>query len=186
MARLSPPDPQRIPGELREFLTQVPQHAAFDILSHSVSTVRPFLEQGIAQYTGLELPERSRELVILTTATMGECPYEFIQHTPISEAAGVDPAIRAAIAARGFNDSSLSPNDRAVIQFVAHLVERPTVPDQVFDDVRQYLSDREILEVLQVAGFYWSFGRVCTVLDIEVEQDHGTAVVEASKRMQER
>jgi hypothetical protein len=69
VVRLSPPDPEQMPGELRDFLKQVPQHAAFDILSHSVSTVRPFLEQGIAQYTGLELPARSRELVIQTTAT---------------------------------------------------------------------------------------------------------------------
>jgi len=36
---------------------------------------------------------------------------------------------------------------------------------------------------MQVAGFYWSFGRVCTVLEIEVEDDHGTAVVEASLRL---
>jgi len=30
------------------------------------------------------------------------------------------------------------------------------------------LTEREIVEVLQVAGFYWSFGRVCTVLDVEI------------------
>jgi alkylhydroperoxidase family enzyme len=183
MARLSPPDPALIPGELREFLDQVPRHAAFDILANSISTVRPFLQQGIAQYTSLELPARSRELVILTTATVAECAYEFVQHTPISEAAGVHAVIRAAIAALDFDHPSVCPYDRAVIRFVAHLVQQPTVPDEIFDDVRQHLSDREILEVLQIAGFYWSFGRVCTVLDIEVEEGHGTAVVEASKRI---
>jgi len=183
MARIQPPAPELISGELREFLDKVPQHSAFDILSNSVSTVRPFLEQGIAQYTSLELPTRSRELVILTTATVTECTYEFIQHVPISEAMGVDPAVRNAIAGLEFDNPALSSYDRAVVRFVATSVAEPTVPDDIFDDVRRHLSDREILEVLQVAGFYWSFGRVCTVLDIEIEEARGSAVVQASQRL---
>jgi alkylhydroperoxidase family enzyme len=82
-----------------------------------------------------------------------------------------------------FNHPSLSPYEAALVRFVTHAVQHPTVPDDVFDDVRPYLTDRELLEVMQVAGFYWSFGRVCTVLEIEVEDDHGTAVVEASLRL---
>jgi hypothetical protein len=38
----------------------------------------------------------------------------------------------------------------------------------------------EIVEALQVIGFYWAFGRVATVLQVEIEPDHGTAVVQAS------
>ncbi|HEY2202106.1 MAG TPA: hypothetical protein VGH56_09460, partial [Solirubrobacteraceae bacterium] len=39
---------------------------------------------------------------------------------------------------------------------------------QLFD-VREHLSDREIVEVLQLIGFYWGLGRLCTVLDLEIE-----------------
>jgi alkylhydroperoxidase family enzyme len=96
----------------------------------------------------------------------------------------VDPAVADAVARGQYDDPSLSAYDRAVVEFVAHVVRQPTVPDDVFAEVRRHLSDREILEVLQVTGFYWSFGRVCTVLEIEIEDDHGTAVVEASRLLQ--
>jgi hypothetical protein len=39
--------------------------------------------------------------------------------------------------------------------------------------------------VLQVTGFYWSFGRVRTILDVETEEAHGTAVVTTSRRMRQ-
>ena len=70
-------------------------------------------------------------------------------------------------------------------RFAAEVVARPRVPDDVFTAVRQHLTDREIVETLQVAGFYWSFGRVCTVLDVEIEAAHGTAVVVTSRRMRQ-
>jgi hypothetical protein len=50
----------------------------------------------------------------------------------------------------------------------------------VFAAVHAELSAREIVEALQVIGFYWAFGRVATVLQVEIEPDHGTAVVQAS------
>jgi alkylhydroperoxidase family enzyme len=183
MARLLSPDTASFPLELREFLAQVPRQAAFDILSHSVSTIRPFLLQGVAQFTALELPARSRELVILTTASMTGCDYEFVQHVPISESAGVHPSVRETIRRKDFQGSALSQHDRAIVTFVAEVVANPRVPDDVFAAVREYLSDREIVEVLQTTGFYWSFARVCTVLDVTVEEAQGTAVVEASRKL---
>lgn len=63
------------------------------------------------------------------------------------------------------------------------MVAHPRVPDDVFAAVREHLTDREIVEALQVTGFYWSFGRVCTVLDVETEAAHRTAVVATSQRM---
>jgi alkylhydroperoxidase family enzyme len=185
MPRLPYPDQNTFPPELREFLAQVPQHAAFDMLSHSVSTVRPFLRQGQAQFTSLALPARTRELVILTTASAAGCDYEFIQHVPISEAEGVQPGVREAIHRMDFGDPALPEYDRAVTRFVAEVVAHPTVPDDVFAAVREHLTAREILEVLQVTGFYWSFGRVCTVLAVEIEEAHGTAVAAASRRMRQ-
>ncbi|MGW0949219.1 hypothetical protein ACWD4O_42700 [Streptomyces sp. NPDC002623] len=67
---------------------------------------------------------------------------------------------------------------------MAAVVAGPTVPDEVFAPVKERLSPREIVEVMQVTGYYWSFGRVCTVLEIEVEADHGNAVIEVSRRLQ--
>jgi alkylhydroperoxidase family enzyme len=186
MARIGKPDERRFPHELQEFMSQIPRHAAFDLLAHSVATVMPFLKQGQAQFAALELPERSRELVVLTAAVFVECEYEFVQHVPISEAAGVTEAVRDAIRRKDLTADVLSDADRALVAFVAAVLGQPTVPDDVFQAVRSYLTDRELVEVLQVTGYYWSFGRLCTVLDVEIEPAHGTEVIEVSRRLQDR
>jgi alkylhydroperoxidase/carboxymuconolactone decarboxylase family protein YurZ len=180
MARLPYPDRKTFPQQLQDFLAKVPEHLNFDMMSYSESTIEPFILQGQAQYTGLELSPRDRELVILTTSAVTKAEYEFVQHVPISEAAGVDPAIREAIHRQELDSALLSAHDRAVAAFAAAVVNSPFVSDEVFAAVHAELSAREIVEALQVTGFYWSFGRVATVLQVEIEPDHGTAVVQAS------
>jgi alkylhydroperoxidase family enzyme len=184
MARLPYPDRKTFPQELQDFLAQVPEHLNFDMMSYSVSTIELFIRQGQAQYTGLQLPPRDRELVILTTSAVTKAEYEFVQHVPISEAMGVDPSIREAIHREELDSGLLSAHDKAVVAFAAAVVRGPSVSDDVFAAVRAVLSPREIVEVLQVIGFYWSFGRVATVLEVEVEAAHGTAVVQASEKYQ--
>jgi alkylhydroperoxidase family enzyme len=184
MARLPYPDRKTFPQELQDFLAQVPEHLNFDMMSYSVATIESFIRQGQAQYTGLALPPRDRELVILTTGAVGKAEYEFVQHVPISEAMGVDPAIREAIHREELDSPLLPAHDKAIVAFAAAVVRGPFVSDDVFAAVHAILSPREIVEVLQVIGFYWSFGRVATVLEVEVEAAHGTAVVQASEKYQ--
>jgi alkylhydroperoxidase/carboxymuconolactone decarboxylase family protein YurZ len=148
------PDRKTFPQELQDFLAQVPEHLNFDMMSYSQSTIESFIRQGEAQYTGLELPHRSRELVILTTAAVTSAEYEFVQHVPISEAMGVDPRIREAIHKQDFDSALLSADDQAITKFVAAVVRSPTVDDDTFAAVRKVLSNREIVEVLRVVGFY--------------------------------
>jgi alkylhydroperoxidase family enzyme len=184
MARLPYPDRKTFPQELQDFLAQVPEHLNFDMMSYSVSTIELFIRQGQAQYTGLELSPRDRELVILTTAAMIKVEYEFIQHVPISEAMGVDPAIREAIHRQELDSAVIPARDQAIVAFAAAVVDGPLVSNAVFAAVRAVLGPREIVEALQVIGFYWSFGRVATVLEVEIEAAHGTAVVQASQNFE--
>ncbi|MGI5141277.1 MULTISPECIES: hypothetical protein [unclassified Streptomyces] len=103
---------------------------------------------------------------------------------PISASCGVPDAVRDAIKRKDFNAPELPDNDRAIVRFVAAVVAAPTVSDEIFSAVKERLTPREILEIMQVTGFYWSFGRVCTVLEVEVENDHGDAVIDASRRLE--
>jgi alkylhydroperoxidase family enzyme len=95
------------------------------MMSYSESTIKSFIRHGEAQYTGLELPPRSRELIILTTAAVASAEYEFVQHVPISEAMDVDPRIREAIHQQDFDSSLLSADDQAITKFVAAVVRSP-------------------------------------------------------------
>jgi RNA binding exosome subunit len=44
---------------------------------------------------------------------------------------------------------------------------------RISDALREFLTDRELVEVLQVTGYYWTFGRISTVLDVEVTKVYG-------------
>ncbi|MEV6377706.1 carboxymuconolactone decarboxylase family protein [Micromonospora musae] len=168
MPRLSDPDPKNIPDEVRELLSTLPPDPLVKMLSHSTGTVKPFIQFARTLFSQLELSDRSRELVILTVAAQTDCEFEAAQHQPMAAAAGVPERVREIIAAREVESAELSPYDRALIRFTAEVVQHPRVPDDLFDEVRQFLNERELVEVLQVIGYYWAFGRVCTVLDVEL------------------
>jgi hypothetical protein len=73
MPRLPDPDPASIPDNVREFLASLPPDPMVKMLSYSAGTVKPFVQLARAQFTALELPARSRELVILTVAEYTPC-----------------------------------------------------------------------------------------------------------------
>src|SRR6201987_710290 len=97
MAQISYPDPNQIPEPLAGMLAAIPGVAAIDMLAHSPELAEHFLRLAHAQFSALELPERTHELVILSVAAKGRCEFEYQQHIPISAAAGVEPALRQAI-----------------------------------------------------------------------------------------
>ncbi|WP_330437775.1 carboxymuconolactone decarboxylase family protein [Micromonospora sp. NBC_00821] len=173
MPRLADPDPNAIPADVRDVLSALPPDPMVKMLTHSIGTVNLFIQLARAQFTSLELPARSRELVILTVAEYTGCEFVAAQHGPMSAAAGVDERTREMISSRDIDDPHLSGHDRTLIRFAAEVVRSPRVPDDLFDQVRHILSEREIVEVLQVIGYYWSFGRVATVLDVELTTVYG-------------
>jgi len=173
MPRLADPDPASIPEEVREFLASLPPDPMVRMMSYSAGTVKPFIQLAKAQFTALELPARSRELVILTVAEYTASTFVAAQHDPIALAAGVGERTRQLIRDRQLDSPELSPADRALIRLTAEVVQRPRVSAGIFQQAREFLTDRELVEVLQVTGYYWTFGRISTVLDVEVTEVYG-------------
>jgi alkylhydroperoxidase family enzyme len=135
--------------------------------------VKPFIQLARAQFTSLELPARSRELVILTVAQYTGSEFVAAQHNPISETAGVDELTRQLIRDGQVDSPGLSPSDRALLRFTAEVLKRPRVSNEVFAQAQELLTDRRLVEVLQVIGYYWTFCRISTVLDVEVTKIYG-------------
>lgn len=173
MPRLTDPDPASFPAEVREFLTSLPPDPMVKMLSHSAGTVKPFVQLAKAQFTAMELPARSRELVILTVAEYTDSTFVAAQHSPMSQSAGVDERTRQLIRARQIDSHELSPSDRALLRFTVDVVQRPHISDEIFEQACKFLTERELVEVLQVIGYYWSFGRISTILDVEITKVYG-------------
>jgi alkylhydroperoxidase family enzyme len=167
MAQISYPDRNQIPEPLAGMLAAIPDVAAIDMLAHSPVLAEHFLRLAQAQFTALELPERARELVILSVAAKGRCACEYQQHVPISAAAGVDSILRQAIWDRTVEPATVSDAENVLIGFVTDVLNRPRVSTRRFAALQRFYSSRQIVEILQLIGFYWGLGRICTVLDIK-------------------
>ena len=111
--------------------------------------------------------------MILTVAEYTGSTFVRVQHMPMVEAAGVDERTRQLISDRQLESLKLSPSDSALLRFTLEAVQQPRVSDKVFDQARSLLTERELVEVLQVIGYYWSFGRISTVLDVELTKIYG-------------
>ncbi|MCW2660792.1 MAG: hypothetical protein JWP83_1944 [Mycobacterium sp.] len=182
MPRLQKPYTDTIPEDSRTFLAQFPPDEMFQMLSHSPAMVQPFIRLGLTIYSSLHLPVRTREVAILALASAVQSEFVFAQHIPISEKAGVTERIREMIRDQNYTNPALPEEDRAVIQFTAELIEKPHMSDEVFASARKFLSDREIVELLQVCGYYWTLSRLCTVLQVETTQMYDEISVEGLDR----
>jgi alkylhydroperoxidase family enzyme len=183
MARIPYPDRATVPPELDAVLSQMPRHGPVEMLSHAPPLARHFLLQAQALITSIELLPRHREIIILTVATLTECAYEFTQHTPISAAEGITDAERDAIRRGAFSDNVLPAADRALIMFVKETVDKARASDSAFDAIRPLFDDRQIVEIMHIIGAYWAFGRICTNLDIELQEANDLSSAEALAKL---
>lgn len=167
MSRLNAPDPAAIPDSVTELLATLPPDPLFKMLSHAPTTIGPLLGFARVLYTSLALPDRLRELAILTLADAIKSPFVWTQHVPISTTEGIDDATRQAIRDHAIDQGNLSDADRVVIRFASEVALGPSVSEETFAALREQLDERAIVELLQVLGYYWMMGRLSTVIGIE-------------------
>ena len=170
MPRLPAPDPRSVPGDTARFLATLPPDPMFTTLAHAVTTIEPLMGLAQALYTTLDLPARTRELAILTLAEQAGSRFVWTQHVPISETAGVTAETRQLIRDRDYRSPALPGPDSTILQFTAAAATGPHVSDELFAAVRSVLPEREIVEILQVIGYYWTLSRISTVLDLDATQ----------------
>src|SRR5262249_58039991 len=85
------PDPP--PAAVREILERLPVKLnIFKMMAHAETSFRPLLRLGTSILAQQQLSAKLRELAILHVARVSPAEYEWVQHVPIGEAAGVSTA----------------------------------------------------------------------------------------------
>ena len=195
MARIQPLDPAAAPADVRGTLENLPPLNIFRTLAHAESAFRPFLRFGGAVLGQMALDPVVRELAILVVAKEAEAEYEWIQHVAIAKHLGARDEQIAAIAAadscssegaderiRQAGDGQLfDKRQRAAIELAAAVVRGPQVSSDLWDCVRPQFSDREVIELLLAIGEYLMLARVMTVLEIDVDEAAGDAVLQGRR-----
>jgi len=186
MARIPYPDKKSLPQDVQKLVDEASQSGTghiFWMWSYSVNTVGLIAQLGATQFAELELPGSIRELTILFTARANSADYEWVQHVPLSQRAGVTDEQRAALERNELTAACFNPQQAAALQLAAAVQAGPTVPIAVFQTAQEQFSNRQLVELVGVLGYYWMLGRVATVFQVDLDVATGTGVYEEGLRL---
>ena len=117
---------------------------------------------------GGDLTQRDCELVILRVAVHMEAWYEWAAHVVRGMAAGLSlkeiDRVAAGPAAPGWNR-----HDAALLESVDQLIADHRVDSETLDTLGEFLSDKQILDVISLQGMYVSIACIIGSFGIEVE-----------------
>lgn len=171
MARLPYPDSKELPPAVRQTLEQLPvQLNVFRMMAHAHSCFIPWLRLGTTILSDLQLPANLREMIILVVANRLQCDYEWVQHVPLAEAAGVTEDQTIAIASNVLYASVFSEREQALLQATAEWLVSPRCRETTWRELRAHFSPREIVEAMLVVGFYSALARILETTEVEIDR----------------
>lgn len=173
MARIDIIPDEETPAEMQDIFNKfrsnnLPVINLFRTVGHSPKVGRDFVRLGTAILLKSKLSHKLREIMILRVATLTGSNYEWTQHVRISLLLGIEQQQIDAVP--NWSDSDLfSDEERALLQFTDECTQNVRVPDEVYSNVKKYLSDQEILELTVTLGYYGMVARVLETLQVDLE-----------------
>jgi len=113
---------------------------------------------------------RDREIVIDRTCALAGCEYEWGVHVAFfAEAAGLTPAQVDATVRGDAGAPCWSAAESALVAATDALHHRAGLDGAEFDRLRAHYDDEQILEVIQLCGFYRTIACLVRSLDLPLE-----------------
>jgi alkylhydroperoxidase family enzyme len=151
------------------------------LVFHSPQLGAAFARLGAAQLTGLALPVKLRELLILQVATSMKSEYEWDQHQAIAKAAGVTEEQIAAIQQGQIDVEVFAGKERALLRFAAGVAGADAVSNAAFEEARAHFSDQELVEIVALQGFYYTVAKITSVFEAESDPPAGTELLKMAQ-----
>ncbi len=99
------------------------------------------------------LPDKLRELAIITTGRYWNAQYEWYAHKRLALQVGVSQATVDAIA-QGKRPASMSADEEIVYNFCAELLNTRQVSDAAFAAAKGRLGERGVVDLIGLVGYY--------------------------------
>ncbi len=179
MPRIPFPDIAKAGDEVRETLSRLPAEVGiFKMLAHAETLLKPTMRLGGAMLGKMKLDPLLRELALLHAVKLEGGEYEWVQHVPVAQKFGATDAQIAALEKGDAGAPCFSDKERAVLQFTGEVVVKVKASDATLAAVRQHVSDREVVELTMMAGFYIMLARLTETTGVEIEPPKGQAIVD--------
>jgi alkylhydroperoxidase family enzyme len=178
MTRIPFPDLDKAPAEVREMLSRLPAPVGiFNMMAHAETVLKPLMKLGGTFLGKLELDPLLRELVICHAVNIEGGEYEWVQHVPVVLALGGNQAQIDALRTGDDQAACFSDAQKAVLRFTREVVVDVGASKEALSEAKKHLSEREIVEVILVAGFYIMLARLTETLDIPNDPPMGDKLV---------
>jgi len=125
--------------------------------------------QQLGEYVRFDnvLPRRLSEFAILITARHWTAQFEWYAHHPLALAAGLDPAVAAAVA-EDREPAGLSPDERAVYDFATQLHRAGRVDDAAYEAARAAFGEQGVVDLIGLCGYYTVVAMTLNVAEVEL------------------
>ena len=118
-----------------------------------------------------------RELIICRVAVVNGALFEWEQHAPLLQEGGLSEAALQAIRdeeadfARSVREGVLGAAEGAVLKYTDAMTRTVRVPEEVFEELRGFFNEREVVEITTTAAAYNCVSRFLVALDVG-EKNH--------------
>jgi alkylhydroperoxidase family enzyme len=149
----------------------------FNMMAHAESCLKPVMKVGGTLLGKLKLDPLLRELCLLHAVNLVGGEYEWVQHDPIARDLGASDAQMAALRIKNDCADCFSPAEQAALQFTREVVLDVRASQAALASARTHFSDREIVELIILSGFYTMLARLTETLGVENDPPMGSALV---------
>ena len=178
MARIAYPDLGKSSPEVRDMLGRLPAPAnIFNMMAHAETCLKPVMKLGGTLLGKLKLDPRLRQLCLLHAVKLEGGDYEWVQHVPIALDLGATQAQVDALAKGDDKAACFSALEKAALGFTREVVVDAKASEAALAEVRKHLSEREVVELILMAGFYITLARLTETLGVENDPPMGSALI---------
>jgi alkylhydroperoxidase family enzyme len=174
MARLPYIDRDDLPEEKRYLFDNLGRESGrvgnlFRVMGHSPQLLHQFMRLGNDIRYKTRLDGRLRELAILTVGRLANAPYEYVHHIAIGRRAGITQEQIEGLPVWE-RHPAFSEQERAVIRYAEAVTRDVRVPDEVFEAVRGFLDEEEMVELTMSIAYYNMVVRFLEPMQVELEE----------------
>ena len=142
----------------------------YGLLLHSPEVAKTWMELLNAVRWKTTLSSRIREIAIIRVAVLNHCRYVIDVHPGnFAKQDGLTYEECLALLQTKVTNDVFSESDLAIIHYVDTLTMTANVEEAVFKKVKQFMNEREIVEISVLVGTYNMHTRVFNALQIDPE-----------------
>ena len=172
------PDLTKSSPEVQEMIRRLPVPAnIFKMMAHAETLLKPVMKLGGSMLGKMELDAKLRELCLLHAVMLARGEYEWMQHVPIAMALGATQPQIEALAKGEDRAGCFDATEQAALVFTRELVVDGRGSETALATLRRHVSDRQVVELIMMTGFYVMLARLTETLKVENDPPMGEALV---------